>query len=300
MLSMKNIAELSGDTWIPPLNELHFDAGDHVYSYNGTKIPSVTTILGQTPRVFGMRYSSDIPRFVLQRAAAKGTAIHEYIEKFYGSDISISSKNAELQSKHWSYIAAFHAWDNEHCVRPLYQEVRTHDGLTYAGTVDFVAYVDDKLTIVDWKTQRSPSLLKWSLQLTAYKKTVEALIGEKVEVVAILHICEDGSYGYYTLPTNERLWESLLQYVALTYRKDKFDMSAMYDIVSLFEPFVTGSLDIEPFNGYYTHEDMEAVLDDVLYGKMDAAHEIEHELEQHCASERLMRNVHERIGGGAE
>ncbi|MGL4523622.1 MAG: PD-(D/E)XK nuclease family protein [Bacilli bacterium] len=300
MLSMKNIAELSGETWTPPLNELHFDAGDHVYSYNGVKIPSVTTILGQTPDAFDMKYSSHIPRFVLNRAAAKGTAIHEYIENHFGGNVEISPRTLELQRRNYGYIAAFYAWENEHDIEPIHQEVRTHDGLNYAGTVDFVAHVDGKLTIVDWKTQRNASPLKWVLQLTAYKKTVEELLSRDVEMLAILHLLEDGSYGYYTFDANPVLWETLLHYVSHTLDKTELSADDVYDLVSLFEPFMTGTPDYDAlidFGAKYAIADAHDVVNDALTDLLNRdVFNVEYTLEQHCATPELMEHVNRKLG----
>ncbi len=153
---------------------LYFDPIDHRYTYNNVTVPSVTTIISNAPEHYDFKYSQSIPAFVLKRAADKGTAIHLAIEARY-NDIEVNDYFKGLARKHQGYLDAFTAFTHDYNYVPIWHERRfVNLDLVFAGTVDCFAYVNGVKTIVDYKTQRKPTPIKWMLQLAAYSTFIEA------------------------------------------------------------------------------------------------------------------------------
>lgn len=79
------------------------------------------------------------------------------------------SDDAEEQ---WiNFVYAYAKWFNRHNVRLLEAQVHVyHSGLVYQGKLDHVAIVDDKLTLIDLKTNADgPPIKATALQTAAYE-----------------------------------------------------------------------------------------------------------------------------------
>ena len=61
---------------IPKFPELTFDEATHLYRLNGAELPSVTTVMKPlSTEVYG-----GVDEWVMERAAGRGTAVHNAIE----------------------------------------------------------------------------------------------------------------------------------------------------------------------------------------------------------------------------
>lgn len=63
---------------VPQFPELSFEEADHIYRLNGMEIPSVTTLMKPLSNAF----YRDIDPGILERAAQRGTAVHNACENF--------------------------------------------------------------------------------------------------------------------------------------------------------------------------------------------------------------------------
>lgn len=109
------------------------------------KMPSLSHVLkkvGMTPE-----YGSDIPSYVLEKAARRGEAVHLAVSNH------LQGREWELEEAHHSYF-----WEAEKLIKkydikahmvetPLYNPV-----FDYCCTPDLVGEVRGKPAIVDWKT----------------------------------------------------------------------------------------------------------------------------------------------------
>jgi len=135
-----------------------------------------------------------------------GTSIHKLIElTLDGKAIDLSNYDEETNVT----MKLFDDFTTDHDVKPKLLEQHLWLDLSkdyrYAGTVDFVGYVDGKLMILDWKTSKAIYDDYW-LQLAAYIVALEALTGERVDSCGILHI-RDGKKKFVVKSYKEMMDE---------------------------------------------------------------------------------------------
>ena len=163
-----------------------FDERFHVYRLNGEIIPSVTKII----RTIAGKDLSHIPPDILQKAAARGTAIHKEIE------------TGEIQS-------AEAKWIEQNIVRASCQFEQkfyhTMDDFTYAGTADIVA----SDILFDIKTQKEADVLSWALQLNLYN------LFFKKKCLKVLHTPNTGNFSVVDIPflSMEQIQEVISTYL---------------------------------------------------------------------------------------
>lgn len=181
---------------IRAFSELTFEEKTHTYTLNGIAIPSVTTVMKP---LSDDTYGS-IDKEVLNRAAARGTAVHNAIENYLNFGVE------DISSEYRGYFEGFLRWMQEHDVKPIGTEIRLyHKGLLYAGTTDLVAEVDGKITLVDYKTSASVQDKLCGVQLEAYDKALHSH-GYTVEQRAILHLKKDGEHTFIPFAANSEYW----------------------------------------------------------------------------------------------
>jgi len=163
-----------------------FDERFHVYRLNGEIIPSVTKII----RTIAGKDLSHIPPDILQKAAARGTAIHKEIET--GVIESMEAK-----------------WIEQNIIRSSckfeQQFYHTIDDFTYAGTADIVA----SDTLFDIKTQKEADVLSWALQLNLYN------LFFKKKCLKVLHTPNTGNFSVVDIPflSMEQIQEVISTYL---------------------------------------------------------------------------------------
>jgi len=135
---------------------LEFLEDTHTYLLNGIVTPSVSTILRDT--IFKDKYKN-IPDFILQRAAAHGTAIHAAIEF---DDDSNLNKEQKKSFNEWKELK------KTFNIKPKKQEIMIHYKNQYAGTFDMLATLNDMEVLIDIKTTYRLDLKYLSWQLSMY------------------------------------------------------------------------------------------------------------------------------------
>jgi len=149
----------------------------------------------------------------LEKAGDIGHIVHEWIEKFIKVKISVLGGTEDNPSLYpelpdndeaESAIIAFTKWWKNHDVIPIHTERKVYSRkYNYSGTFDFLAYVDGRLAMVDWKSSKR-IWPEYYLQLAAYvfayeeeKKYVafdifDEVPWEPIEVAIILRVPKDG------------------------------------------------------------------------------------------------------------
>ena len=167
---------------LPNTPELGFIESTHTYTLYGQKIPSVTQLMAPlNAAVYG-----GINTEVLNKAADRGTEVHQAAENYANFGIE------DISPERRGYFDGFREWFDE--VKPVVvsTEFKTyHKYLIYAGTIDLLAYIHNKLYVIDYKTTYSVEKMLTRVQLEAYK---QALIsqGIPVEGKAVLHLQKTG------------------------------------------------------------------------------------------------------------
>lgn len=206
-----------------------------VYDTPAGKFPSVTTVLSATAdktiiNKWIAKIGQEEADRILKAAAYRGTKLHEYLEEFlqtyetptlitarkFVSDsllttepefIQVMVKNIMkilISYKYTSIAQEFAVWDTD---------------LKLAGRCDNLGYINNKLTLIDFKTSRKQKELKfvrdYFLQATAYCKSHNQMFTEQITRFMIIIAVEDGTTQVFTgNPT---------QYVSeLRYRVRKF------------------------------------------------------------------------------
>lgn len=180
---------------IPKFPELTFDEEPHIYKLNGVEIPSVSRVL----EPLSSAGYAGISEKVLEHAAERGSMIHEAIENFIKFHVE------DLDPEYAGYFNGFRSWWDKVKPIPIASEYQVyHKILQYAGTIDLVAYIDGKLTIIDFKNTAVLMDMTCGVQLEAYNQALSSH-GIKAEEKGILHLKKDGKYKYIPYTANDAL-----------------------------------------------------------------------------------------------
>jgi len=183
---------------IPEFPELTFDEAGHIYRLNGLVIPSVTTLMKPLSDDF---YQTVNPE-VLDRAARRGTAIHNAIENYAEFGIQ------DIAPKYAGYFRSFLQWWELRKPEPLAMESKVyHKILRYAGKADLICIIGGRLTLVDYKTSAQVNTKLCAVQLEGYDRAFESH-GVKVDDRLILHLSKNG-YREVQFQRSSKCWSVL-------------------------------------------------------------------------------------------
>lgn len=159
---------------------------------------SVTKILS---RVFPI--NSNIPKAVLETARERGSAVHEWIEKYNdylvnGGEIPVISFEYQMYADHYK------KWVEQYEVVPLHSELKlSNDDIV--GVLDMICKTKDhEQVLIDFKITYDYNLPYVELQASAYNELAKhnGVIEEKIPQM-LLHIGKKG-FNYVEL---EDHWE---------------------------------------------------------------------------------------------
>lgn len=198
---------------IPEFPELTFDEAPHIYRLNGLEVPSVTTLMKPlSAAVYG-----DVDEWVMERAAGRGTAVHNSIENLVAYGIE------DIAPEFRGYFDGFLSWVTEMKPEVLGTECRLyHKILRYAGTADLPCIINGKKTMVDVKTTAQLQEMLARVQLEAYVKGFDSH-GVAFEKKAILHLRRDGTYKFELYPLRDpEAWTTFAALLTVNSYTQKF------------------------------------------------------------------------------
>lgn len=143
---------------VPSFDELVFEEEKHIYRLNGAYVPAVSTVM----KPLSQALYKDVDESILNKAAERGTAVHNAIENYvlYGLK--------DIDENYAGYFRAFRSWWKETQPEPLATECRVyHKVLRYAGTADMPVVIDGKKVLVDFKTSAGINKMLTGVQLEA-------------------------------------------------------------------------------------------------------------------------------------
>lgn len=178
---------------IPEMPELKFEDEKHIYRLDGVEIPSVSTVMGP----LSQHEYGRIDPYTLNKAAARGTAVHNAIENWikYG----LNDTDPDYQG----YMDGFLEWWELRKPVVVGSEVRVYHKLFgYAGTIDLVAYIDGSLNLIDYKTTSKLIERNCRVQLEAYSQALESQ-GVKTVEKRILHLGNNGKWKEPEYPAKD-------------------------------------------------------------------------------------------------
>lgn len=181
----------------------------------------VTSVLNA---IFGNKFeNSNIPEYILKAAGERGTAVHEYIEKWlnwYRKKSIEYTEEPHLGLEYAIYETNFKEWLDERInwdITPLYTEQKIiNKKLGVKGIIDCIALVNGKYCMIDWKT--SSNLDEWSTncQLQLYYMMLlkgskeEKEIAKQIQELRCLSLTKTG-YRWFRFDIDKKLGEAILK-----------------------------------------------------------------------------------------
>lgn len=169
---------------VPEFPEVEFNEERHEYKIGGRTLTSVTTLM----EPLSSSYYGAVDEKTLNRAAERGTAVHNAIENYikYGID--------DIPREYEGYLEAFKLWLKEKSPVILGTECRVyHKAYQYAGTCDMPCIINGEVFCIDFKTSSVINSVLTCVQLEAYDRAYESH-GFKFDKKAIVHLKPDGTY----------------------------------------------------------------------------------------------------------
>lgn len=142
---------------------LEFNEATHTYTLNGVVLPSVTQIISE---IMPNKYAN-VNKRVLNEKAKFGTIGHKIIEGLDVTDIESAKIHArEINNKSLEIcIREYLRLVRKHNIKPIAHEQRVNYSYIYAGTLDMIADVNKKLSLIDIKftSALDKEYLAWQL-----------------------------------------------------------------------------------------------------------------------------------------
>lgn len=215
-----------------PINRTTIDGKRHYCLPDGSKVPSVTTILDRTKSEeskqalnnWRKRVGAVQAQAITTEAASRGTRMHKWLETYVKEgDMGLPGTNPFSQQSHsMANIIVFEGlaknvnefWGVE---VPVY-----YSGL-YAGTTDCIGLWKAKPAILDFKQTNKPKKREWIgdyfVQLAAYALAHNATHGTDIKTGVILMCSANNEYQEFVIEEDEfELWtQEWLKRVELYY-----------------------------------------------------------------------------------
>lgn len=187
-------------TWCINNDTLEYDEETHLYLVNGVVVPSVSKILSFK---FKNKYK-DVPSFVLEKAAKKGTELHEAIELY--CKFGLEKDLIELQNfKLLQQENNFEVVNNE---IPII--IYLNKKPVCAGRLDLLLREKDKLYLADIKrtSELDEEYLKYQLNL--YKIGYEQSYHYRIKGLKGVYLREK-VYKYINIPVDTKTVKNYLK-----------------------------------------------------------------------------------------
>lgn len=165
------------------------------YYAEGNFYPSVTTILEAYPKDAAyFKWIKEVGTdadAIRDEAGRRGSVVHDLTERYdNGEEVSLLNMEGNLQFKmsEWAMFERYVDFINR--FKPDYimnEQNFVSARLGFAGTIDRLAVLDGKLTLIDIKTSNNIHDSYW-LQLAAYAALVHDMTDFQIEQYGILHL----------------------------------------------------------------------------------------------------------------
>ena len=203
-----------------PISRETVDGKRHYCLPDGSRVPSVTTILDKTkPEEKRMalanwrkRVGAVAAQQITTEAAGRGTRMHKWLEN-YAKDgyMGMPGTNPfSIQSHAMANIVVFEGLANN--VNEFWGvEVPVYYSGLYAGTTDCIGLWKGKPAILDFKQTNKPKKREWIddyfIQLAAYANAHNNTYGTDIETGVILMCSADNQYQEFVIEADEfALW----------------------------------------------------------------------------------------------
>ena len=176
------------------------DQGTRLYDVNGSRLPSVTTILGATKdQQFLKEWKAKVGEAEADRiknlSSRRGTSMHKFLEHYVQGtgydDLTEIGQKAKAMAEKVIDVGLTP-------VEEIYgSEVTLYYPGLYAGSTDLVCVHNGKDSIVDFKQSNSPKREEWiddyKMQIAAYAMAHDYVHNSKIEQ-GIIMVCTPDLY----------------------------------------------------------------------------------------------------------
>ena len=186
----KVLADLKSET---------FPDGKRYYTLeDGTRLPSVTTVLGAQKKEAIMKWRKRVgeeeANRVSKKATSRGTGVHTLCEYYLNNETNLSQKEGVRPDAFEMFVGLkplLNRINNIH-----YQECALWSKqLGMAGRVDCIGEFDGELSVIDFKTSKriksSADIEDYYWQTAAYSLMYEEMIGVPINNLVIIMAVED-------------------------------------------------------------------------------------------------------------
>jgi len=185
------------------------------YSIDGTtsKLPSVTTVIGQTKAKrdremlenWQKRVGFEEAERIRKESADRGTAMHKYLENLIRGTRSLDLTTIGRDSQRMAEIIVEKGLNDCSEIYGI-EAVLYYPGL-YAGSCDLIGKYKDKISIIDFKQTNKPKQREWVgdyfIQLAAYGMAHDAVYDTAIEQGIIMMCSKDGYYQQFVIEGRE-------------------------------------------------------------------------------------------------
>ena len=221
------------------------DHGTRIYDIDGSRLPSVTTILGRTKdQQFIKDWKAKVGEKEADRiknlSSNRGTAMHKFLENYilrtgYDDLTELGQKAKAMAKKIIEFgLAPVEEWYGS--------EVTLYYPGLYAGSTDLVCLHNGLETIVDFKQSNRPKKEEWIedyyLQIAAYAMAHDYVHGSKIRQGVIMMCTPDLYYQEFRITDHElREWKHKFLKRLDMYHEIKFDEKEQANIQMKEEDF---------------------------------------------------------------
>lgn len=181
-----------------PLEKESVEGKRHYALPDGSKVPSVTTILERTKpeekkralQEWRDRVGHERAQQITTEAANRGTRMHTYLERYVKSDDIGELPTNPFAQPSWFMAAQVILEGLQHADEYWGSEVPLYYSGLYAGTTDLVGVWKGAPAIMDFKQTNKPKKREWIedyfLQLAAYAEAHNDTYGTEINTGVIL------------------------------------------------------------------------------------------------------------------
>jgi genome maintenance exonuclease 1 len=177
-----------------------FPDGKRYYTLDdGTKLPSVTTVLGAQKKdaimAWRKRVGEETANKISAKASGRGTRLHNVVEKYLLNEMSDMKMGSIMPDAKELFVSLRPILD-EH-VGDIYgiEQSLYSDRLKIAGRCDCIGEWDGELSIIDWKTASKQKekryIQNYFMQAAAYAEMFEERTGKRIDNLVIVIANDD-------------------------------------------------------------------------------------------------------------
>jgi genome maintenance exonuclease 1 len=210
---------------IPDLQSQTFPDGKRYYvTPNGTKLPSVTTVVGAMKKQFILEWRSRVGEVEANRvsraASGRGNRVHNLAERYLKNEtIDWRKEMPDAAAMFHSIAKEFKHINNIHYL----EQALWSERIGLAGRVDLIAEWKGRLSVIDFKTsskiKKEEDIQDYFAQCVAYASMYEEQVGVPIDQIVILMGVEGSDTLIFVKETGDYI-NTLLEHITF-YKNNK-------------------------------------------------------------------------------